>query len=138
MGREVATDRPAPVRFLGFLAAGGLAAGANYGSRFLFSTWFPFEVAVALAFVVGLVTGFVLMRNFVFEGAGKPLRPQAIRYLGVNAVALAFTLLISSLMARSILPALGIQDHVEAIAHAFGVAVPVVTSYFGHRMSTFR
>lgn len=138
MAGGIRTHRPGAATFLRFLAAGGLAAGANYGSRFVFSVWFPFEVAVAMAFVVGLVTGFLLMRNFVFNGAGKPVRPQAVRYLAVNAIALALTLLISSLMARSILPALGIQNHLEAIAHAFGVSVPVVTSYFGHRLSTFR
>jgi len=29
-------------------------------------------------------------------------------------------------------------EHRQEIAHAIGVAVPIVTSYFGHRRWTFR
>ena len=127
-----------PSQFLRYLAAGGVAAAANYLSRFAFSAWFTFETAVVLAFFVGLATGFVLMRQFVFDGAGKPVAPQAAKYVMVNLVALVLTVGVSSLLARWLLPALGVDRHVEAIAHAFGVAVPVLTSYFGHRMATFR
>lgn len=125
-------------QFLRFLAAGGLAAAANYLSRFVFSLWFPFEAAVVMAFFVGLTAGFVLMRQFVFDGAGKPVAPQAAKYVLVNLVALVLTVAVSSLMARWVLPAMGIERQVEAIAHAFGVAVPVLTSYAGHRLATFR
>ena len=125
-------------QFLRYLAAGGLAAAANYFSRFAFSVWFEFEIAVVLAFFVGLITGFVLMRQFVFEGAGKPVAPQAVKYVLVNLVALVLTVGVSSLLARWLLPSLGVDRHVEAIAHAFGVAVPVLTSYVGHRLTTFK
>lgn len=125
-------------QFLRYLAAGGIAAAANYLSRFAFSAWFAFEIAVVLAFFVGLITGFVLMRQFVFEGAGKPLAPQAVKYVMVNLVALVLTVGVSSLLARWLLPVLGVDRHVEAIAHAFGVAVPVLTSYVGHRLATFK
>jgi putative flippase GtrA len=125
-------------QFLRYLAAGGIAAAANYLSRFAFSVWFAFESAVVLAFFVGLITGFVLMRQFVFEGAGKPVAPQAVKYVLVNLVALVLTVGVSSLLARWLLPALGVVRHVEAIAHAFGVAVPVLTSYVGHRLATFK
>jgi putative flippase GtrA len=127
-----------PSQFLRYLAAGGIAAAANYFSRFAFSAWVAFETAVVLAFFVGLITGFVLMRQFVFEGAGKPLAPQAVKYVMVNLVALVLTVGVSSLLARWLLPVLGVDRHVEAIAHAFGVAVPVLTSYVGHRLATFK
>lgn len=125
-------------RFVRYLAAGGMAAAANYFSRFGFSVWFTFEIAVALAFFVGLTTGFLLMRQFVFDGVGKPVGPQAAKYVMVNVGALVLTVGISSLLARWLLPAVGVDRHVEAIAHAFGVAVPVLTSYLGHRYATFR
>lgn len=127
-----------PSQFMRYLAAGGFAAAANYFSRFAFSAWFAFETAVVLAFFVGLITGFVLMRQFVFEGAGKPLAPQAVKYVMVNLVALVLTVGVGSLLARWLLPVLGVDRHVEAIAHAFGVAVPVLTSYVGHRLATFK
>ena len=125
-------------RFARFLVAGGVAALANYGSRFLFSLRFDYEIAICLAFVVGLATGFLLMRRYVFMAHDKPLRPQVIKYVAVNGLALLQTLAISLLLARWLFPLIGVDRHAEAIAHAVGVAVPVVTSYFGHRLSTFR
>lgn len=125
-------------QFLCFLLSGGVAAGLNLGSRFLFSQVFNFEVAVVLAFFVGLVSGFVLMRFFVFDGGGKPVVSQAGKYVAVNLFALLQTFLISLFFARWALPAVGITDNAEALGHLVGVLVPVVTSYFGHKFLTFR
>lgn len=123
---------------LRFLFAGGVAAAANWGSRFLFSRFLPYEAAVSAAFVVGLVTGFLLMRGWVFQAADAPIRRQFVTYVIVNLLALAQTLLISSVLARWVLPALGVQRFAEAIAHAAGIAVPVVTSFLGHKRATFK
>jgi putative flippase GtrA len=125
-------------QFLLFLASGGFAAAMNWGSRFLFSLWMPFEFAVVLAFGVGLVSGFVLMRLFVFGAAKRPALPQAGRYFLVNMAALAQTLVVSVVLARWALPAVGIHEHAEAIGHLAGVLIPVVTSYFAHRIYTFK
>lgn len=121
-----------------FLVSGGLAAFLNWSSRFLFSLWLPFEVAVVAAFFVGLLSGFLMMRLYVFDGAGKPLLPQAYVYFAVNMFALLQTLIVSVALARWLLPSLGLTQHIEAIAHLAGVLVPVVTSYFGHKLLTFR
>lgn len=132
------TGVPRARQFARYLLAGGLAAAANYSSRFLFSLWVPFEIAVLLAFLVGLCTGFVLMRRYAFQGGSRSLFSQAALYLSVNLFALVQTLIISSALLRLALPSLGVQQHADAIAHALGIAVPVVTSYFGHRLLTFR
>jgi putative flippase GtrA len=124
--------------FLGFLAAGGTAAAANYGSRFAFSLWFSFPAAIVLAYLVGMAVAFVLMRQFVFPGRGKAVAPQIVKFTIVNVLAVAQTLVISLVLARWALPALGVEQQVEAIAHLIGVAVPIFTSYLGHRMATFR
>lgn len=121
-----------------FLVAGGIAAAANYGSRFAFSLWFSFPVAIVLAYLAGMLVAFVLMRHFVFQGHGKALAPQIWKFSLVNVLAVAQTLIVSLLLARWILPAVGIGRHGDAIAHAVGVAVPLVTSYFGHKLATFR
>lgn len=121
-----------------FLLCGAIAAGLNWGSRFVFSEFFSFQVAVVLAFLVGLLSGFVLMRVFVFDGTGKAIAPQASKYIGVNLLALAQTFVISLVMARWLLPAVGLGEHAEALGHLVAVLVPVVTSYFGHKLLTFR
>lgn len=123
---------------LRFLVAGGIAAAVNWGSRFVFSLALPYEVAVACAFPFGLATGFLLMRGWVFNAAGQPLGRQVLTYVAVNLFALAQTVGFSSLFARVVLPALGIQTYTEAIGHAVGVFIPAVTSFVGHKWGTFR
>ena len=125
-------------QFLRFLVAGGIAAGANFGSRFVFSHWLGYGVAIVLAYLVGMTVAFVLMRQHVFDAHERALGPQLAKFVAVNVLAVLQTLLISLLLARWLLPRLGVVDHAEAIAHLVGVLVPVVTSYFGHRMLTFK
>jgi putative flippase GtrA len=125
-------------QFLRFLVAGGIAAGANFGSRFVFSHWLGYGIAIVLAYLVGMTVAFVLMRQHVFDAQEGALGPQLAKFVVVNVLAVLQTLLISLLLARWLLPRLGVVDHAEAIAHLVGVLVPVVTSYFGHRMLTFK
>lgn len=125
-------------QFVRFLFAGGIAAGANYGSRFLFSRWVGYEQAIVLAYLVGMLVAFMLMRGHVFDAKGKALAPQAAKFVGVNILAVLQTLIISVVLARWLLPAWDVVDHAEALAHLVGVLVPVVTSYYGHKLLTFR
>lgn len=125
-------------QFIRFVLAGGIAAAANYGSRFLFSTWMPYPAAITCAYLVGMTVAFLLMRQYVFSAAGQSMLPQVIKFAIVNMLALLQTLVASLVLARWALPALGMQQHVEAIAHLVGVVVPVFTSFVGHRQATFR
>lgn len=125
-------------QFVRFVLAGGIAAAANYGSRFLFSAWMPYPAAITCAYLVGMTVAFLLMRQYVFSAAGQPLLPQVVKFAIVNALALLQTLVVSLVLARWVLPAMGVQSHVEAIAHLVGVIVPVFTSFVGHRQATFR
>lgn len=125
-------------QFMRFIVAGGIAAASNFGSRFMFSQWVDYPQAIVLAYLVGMLVAFVLMRGHVFQGSGQGLASQILKFSAVNALAVVQTLLISVVLARWALPYVGVQQHVEAIAHLAGVAVPVVTSYFGHKYMTFR
>ena len=78
------------------------------------------------------------MRGHVFNASQGPLAPQVIKFVGVNLLAVLQTLAISLLLARWVLPSVGIEDQAEALAHLVGVLVPVVSSYFGHKFLTFR
>jgi len=125
-------------QFLRFLVAGGIAAGANFGSRFLFSLWFDYPVAIVLAYLVGMTVAFLLMRQRVFAAGSGALLPQVVKFAAVNLLAVVQTLFISLVLVRWLFPAIGLVEHAEALAHLVGVLVPVVTSYFGHRLLTFR
>jgi putative flippase GtrA len=56
----------------------------------------------------------------------------------VNGLAVVQTLAVSLFLAGWALPRWGLRAHAEAIAHAVGVAVPVLTSFLAHRAVTFR
>ncbi|MGY5977947.1 GtrA family protein [Stenotrophomonas sp. FSL W7-1447] len=125
-------------QFLLFLIAGGLAACVNFGSRIALSQWLHYTPAIIIAYCLGMTTAFLLNRAFVFRSAANRMRSQAFWFIVVNLAAVLQTLAISLLLARWLLPQLGIDFHNETLAHAVGVAVPVLTSYFGHKYLSFR
>lgn len=124
-------------RFLLFVAASGLAALANFGSRIAFSHVMGYVCAIVLAFMVGMATAFMLNRAYVFKDADKPIAHQLLWFVAVNMLALLLTLLISLTFTHYVFPLLGMQFHPETIAHALGIAAPAVVSYFGHKHLTF-
>lgn len=125
-------------QFLRFLVAGGIAAAANFGSRFVFSIFVDYGFAVSFAYLVGMLVAFLLMRGHVFDASSGPLAPQVSKFVGINVLAVLQTLAISLLLARWVLPSVGVIDQAEALAHFIGVLVPAVSSYFGHKFLTFR
>lgn len=124
-------------QFAGFVVAGGLAAGVNFLSRIGFNQFFGYSVSIVLAYLVGMVTAFLLTRHGVFAPSGKSVRVEAAWFTLVNLLAVAQTLVISLLFANVLLPQLGVEEFRKALAHAVGIAIPAVTSYFGHRYWTF-
>ena len=127
-----------PAQLVRFILAGGTAAAANFGSRILLSRWLSYEAAIVVAYLIGMLTAFVLNRAFVFAQVENTLRSQVSWFIAINLAAVLQTLLISLLLARVLFPAIGMEFHPETLAHAVGVAVPVITSYLGHRRFTFR
>lgn len=139
--------RPEARSFLVFLLTGGFAALVNILSRFGFEAVMrslgagpitSYEVAVALAYLVGMATAFALARAFVFGGSGRSLHVEFGRFALVNAVALAQVWLVSVVLLRVVLPAVGLTWNAETIAHVIGVLSPVVVSYHGHKRFSFR
>lgn len=140
--RAAARSQPGGVaasqQFARFVLASGVAAAANFGSRMLFSLALPYPLAIALAFCVGLVVAFALNRSFVFPVSANSLRRQMTLFVLVNLFGLVQTLVVSLVLARWMLPWLGVTAYVEEIAHAVGIAVPTVSSYLGHKYFSFR
>ena len=59
--------------FLRYILTGGIAALVNIGVRVLLSRVMPFEAAVALAYIAGLITAYAPARMLVFPSSGTPL-----------------------------------------------------------------
>jgi putative flippase GtrA len=125
-------------QFLVFLLTGGTAATVNFGSRILYSRWLDFSAAVILAYITGMVTAFVLAKLFVFKDSTQSVHRSIVFFILVNLVAVLQTWAISMGLAYYLLPAMGVSAFVQEIAHAVGVAVPVFTSYIGHKRWSFR
>lgn len=126
------------LQFLGFVFTGGLAAAVNFGSRILYNQWVDFSVAIIFAYLTGMITAFLLARSFIFTESRQSVQRSVLFFVLVNAFAVLQTWLISMLLAYYLLPELGINRFVPEIAHAVGVAVPVFSSYLGHKRWTFR
>jgi putative flippase GtrA len=129
-------SRASVIEFARFLGVGGIAALANLCARYLLDFVMPFEVAVVLAYMVGMVIGFFLFQKMLFGGGGIDPR-RVMRFIWVNIFGAALAWAVSSIMARQVLPALGWSWHMYEIAHLCGVAAPAITSYFLHKHYTF-
>ena len=125
-------------RFARFLVAGGIAAAANVLSRMAFSLAMPLAPAVVLAYCVGMLVAFLLMRAHVFEPSRSRVTRQVGFFIGVNVAAVLQTLAVTLALARWLLPAMGVKQGVETIAHVAGVCVPIASSYLGHKHLSFR
>ena len=130
-------------RFVRFLLAGGLAALCNFGSRFLYSIFVEFSTAVVLAFITGLIAGYLLNKRYVFTTSANSRAHELSWFLFINLLALVQTWGLSIYLAQLLPKVIFIQtasgsEWTEAIAHLAGIILPVFTSYIGHRYLTFR
>jgi putative flippase GtrA len=122
--------------FARFIAIGGVAAVANLVSRYFLDFLMPFEVAVVLAYGVGMVVGFFLFRSTLFRDRTIS-RALILRFVWVNIFGATLAWAVSSVMARQLLPAVGWTFHPFEVAHFCGVAAPAITSYFLHKHYTY-
>lgn len=96
-----------------------------------------FEIAVVLAYIIGMIVAYVLARAFVFTASGRGVWSESKRFAIVNLVALCIVWIVSVALARLIFPAIGFTWYADTVAHVIGVLTPAVTSYFGHLHYTF-
>jgi putative flippase GtrA len=124
--------------FSAFVVTGGVAAMVNIATRWLFEWVVSYEAAIAMAYLCGMVTAFLLARLFVFKAANGSMHGQFTRFALVNAVALVQVMLVSVALVRLVFPAIGFSWQAETVGHVIGVLSPVVTSYLMHKHFSFR
>jgi putative flippase GtrA len=125
-------------QFIQFVAVGGFAAAVNFLSRIALNHWMSYATAIMVAYVLGMLTAFALNRLIVFRNSVNALHHQIFWFCMVNLAAVLQTLLVSLLLNDVVFPRVGFQWHTETVAHAIGVAVPVATSFIGHKKLSFR
>ena len=132
MSKQIRTE------FVQFLLVGGLAALVNFISRIVINKFVSYSAAVMLAYVVGMVTAFLLSKYFVFEQSGRHHLHELRDFTIVNLIAIPQVWGISVGLAEYVFPAIGYTFYAPEVAHLIGLAIPAVTSYFGHKHFSFR
>ncbi len=128
---------PTVKQFSLFLVTGGFSLVVNMASRYLLNFYVSFELAVALAYLVGMAVAFTLARCFVFQASERSILSEFYRFSVVNAFALVLVWCVSVGLARVFFPSIGFDWHPETVAHFIGLSTTAVTSYVGHRFYTF-
>ena len=123
--------------FSRFVLTGGFAAGVNFLSRIALSQFMTYRFAVFFAYLIGMITAFILSKIFVFQKSGQSATNEFIKFSIVNVIAVIQVWLISVGLAEYGFPAIKFTFHPEAVAHLIGISVPVLTSYYGHKYFTF-
>jgi putative flippase GtrA len=136
--RDPGTRKTELHRFISFVAVGGFAALVNIGSRVAINEYTNYRMAVALAYLCGMVTAFTLSKLLVFERTGRATHHEFLWFTVVNAIAAVQVWLISVGLAEYYFPWVGFAWEPELVAHFIGVSVPVATSYLGHKHLSFR
>jgi putative flippase GtrA len=121
-----------------FFITSGVAAVVNIGARIPLGWVMPYSASIVLAYLIGMSTAFVLARAFVFRPQPGNAKAEFFRFALVNVVALAQVLAISLALEAILFPRFGFTWHAATVAHVIGVASPAFTSYYGHKLFSFR
>ncbi len=120
-----------------FLFVGGFAALINWLCRILFSNWMIFELAVFLAYIVGMIIGYIGYRFLVFQASNSSVQAEIMRFILVNIFSGIIVIITASILVRFILPALGLPYYIDEIGHAIAIAIGAFINYFAHAYITF-
>lgn len=124
-------------QFLAFVIAAGLSVPVNLLTRIAFSRVMPFEAAVVLSHVCGMLVAYALTKLFVFSPSGRSALSELSRFAAVNVLSLAVTWIVAVWLLRLVLPGLPWIAEPELVAHFAGLAVSAVTSFVGHKYFSF-
>ena len=122
--------------FILFIISGGIAAVVNILSRSVLSFYMSFAGAIFFGYLIGMLTAFILMKQFVFESKNED-RFQVFKFALVNIIAIVQILIFSFLLKEIFSHYFKSFEYVELLAHSISVFIPVITSYFLHKYFTF-
>lgn len=131
-------SKPLRTEFMQFLLVGGVAALVNFLARIAINQFLSFRFSVVLAYLVGMLTAFILSKLYVFEQSGRHHLHELRDFTLINILAVIQVWLISVGLAELLFPALGYTFFAPELAHLIGLAIPAITSYYGHKYFSFR
>ncbi len=124
-------------QFIGFVLVGIVSTVCNLSARYAFEILVRYEWALLGAYVVGVLSAFFLNRWFVFTANPAGVAGSLMRFTLVNLVGIALGWVTAVVFYRQVFPAVGFNCHTDLVAHAIGIAVPVLPNYVAHKRWTF-
>ena len=124
-------------QFLIFVLTGGIAALSNILSRLGLSKILQFELAIIIAYLIGMFIAYILAKKFVFFNSKKSIKRSLAGFALINLLAIMQTWLVSIGIKAFLINFVESIFITELIAHTTGVIVPVFTSFFGHKYISF-
>ncbi|AEG50397.1 GtrA family protein [Sphingobium chlorophenolicum L-1] len=121
-----------------FTITGGIAATVNIAVRWMLSWFLFYELAVSIAYFLGMTTAFILARAFVFGASDGRWINEFGRFALVNLASFLMVMGVSVGLARLLFPAIGLHWHREDIAHIIGVVSPILLSFYAHKYFSFK
>lgn len=85
-----------------------------------------------------MTVAFFLNFKFVFSGGYGTIQSQIWKFVAVNLLAALQVWGIAVALEYWLLPQLNVIAFREEIAHGVGICFPIFTSYFAHKLWTFR
>ena len=124
-------------QFVLFLIVGSIAALINCTSRWVLSHWFGFGLSIVMAYILSMLTAFLLNLKLVFKNSARPIAKQISSFFFINISFLPLVLILS-ISITEIFLRLQIHYHNQTIAHAISVCVPALVTYLFYKFYTFR
>lgn len=125
-------------QFLRFFVAACLAATVNFFARILLDPLLGYSLAVFVAYLIGMIVSFVLYQRQVFSASDRPLYAEMLFFSLINVAGLLQTVIFSLSIYHWVLPWLDWTWKSKEIAHIIGMAIPVFSSFIGHKYLTFQ
>ncbi len=125
-------------QFLRFLVAGGIAACFNFATGFMLEPYLSHNLDVVAGHLCGMVVAFFLFEQKVFGRADGSRLREVVIFCIVNGLAILQTIIVFILLKDYLFPAVDWLYYPDELARMIAIAVPVFTSFLGHKYFTFR
>lgn len=116
---------------------GAISAIVNWLSRWIMNHWLDFSTAILFAYFFGMFSAYVLNRLFVFKIVNRPLYDQMRDFVLINLAMLPVVLL-GAILFSKLMMTIGLNKHVEDIAHALAIGLPVGITFLIYKFYVFR
>ena len=124
-------------QFIRFLVAGGIALVANWCARIILNHFMSYELAMVLAYSVGMATAFVLNASFVFASDASTRHREMGRFVIVNLLMFPLVFATSWVLSEKVFSIWLEPAPARAVGYGIAIILPVFISFVAHKFFTF-